>query len=126
MRRRGGYQIKAMPPKAVPEAAPMAQAKGRAKAKAKAKAKAEAGPPRDVYDDLPGDLRPLAKQMDRIEERRGRRKLVEVLERIAGAVERPAAGAGGGVPNAPRGPSALAAIQPHLARVRELREQMGR
>jgi hypothetical protein len=115
-----------MPPKAVPEAAPIAQAKGRAKAKAKPKAKAEAGPPRDVYDDLPRDLRATAKQMDRIEERRGRRKLVEVLERIAEAVERPAAGAGGGVPNAPRGPNALAAIQPHLARVRELREQMGR
>ena len=114
-----------MPPKALPQGEPIAQAKGRAKAKAKAKAKAEAGPARDVYDDLPRDLRPLAKQMDRIEERRGRRKLVEVLERIAGAVERPA-GAGGGVPNAPRGPNALAAIQPHLARVRELQAQMGR
>jgi hypothetical protein len=112
-----------MPPKAVGE--PIAQAKGRAKAKAKPKAKAEAGPPRDVYDDLPRDLRATAKQMDRIEERRGRKKLVEVLERIAEAVERPAGG-GGGVPNAPRGPNALAAIQPHIARVRELREQMGR
>ena len=115
-----------MPPTALPQAEPIAQAKGRAKAKAKAKAKAEAGPPRDVYDDLPRDLRPLAKQMDSIEERRGRRKLVEVLERIAGAVERPAAGAGAGVPNAPRAPNAVAAIRPHLARVRELQEQMGR
>ena len=115
-----------MPPKAVPEAAPIAQAKGRAKAKAKAKAKAEARPERDIYDDLPRDHRATAKQVDRIEERRGRRKLVEVLERIAGAVERPtAAGAAGdGVPNAPRAPNAVAAIQPHLARVRELQEQM--
>ena len=63
--------------------------------------------------------------MDIIEERRGGRKLVEMLERIAGAVERPA-GTGSGVPNALQGPSALAAIQPHLARVRELQAQMGR
>ena len=113
-----------MPHKAVGE--PIAQAKGRAKAKAKAKAKAEARPERDIYDDLPRDLRATAKQMDRIDERRGRRKLVEVLERIAGAMERPAAGAGAGVPNAPRAPNAVAAIQPHLARIRELQEQMPR
>ena len=112
-----------MPPKALPQAEPIAQAKGRAKAKAKPKAKAEARPPRDIYDDLPRDLRATAKQMDRIEERRGRRKLVEVLERIAGAVERPAAG-GAGVSNAPRAPNALAAVQPHLAKVRELQAQM--
>ena len=75
-------------------------------------------------DDLPRDLRATAKQIDRIEERRGRRKLVEVLERIAGAVER--SSGGGGVPNAPRAPNAVAAIQPFLARVRELQEQMPR
>ena len=88
-----------MPPKGAPAA----------KAKAKGKAQVE----KTVYDALPKDLRHTAKQMDRIDELRGKSRLVQVLERIAEAVQ-------------PRQYPQPAAMQAALARVRDLQAQMPR
>ena len=67
-----------MPPKGAPAA----------KAKAKARAQVE----KTVCDALPKDLRHTAKHMDRIDEQRGKSRLVQVLERIAEAAARGYAG----------------------------------
>ena len=80
---------------------------------AKAKAKAKAQVEKTVYDALPTDLRQTAKQMDRIDELRGKSRLVQVLERIAEAVQ-------------PRQYPQPAAMQAALARARELQAQMPR
>ena len=88
-----------MPPKGGPAA----------KAKAKAKAQVE----KTVYDALPKDLRHTAKQMDRIDELCGKSRQVQVLERIAEAMQ-------------PRQYPQPAAMQSSLDRVRELQAQMPR
>ena len=69
--------------------------------------KTQAQVEKTVYDALPKDLRHTAKQMDRIDELRGKSRLVQVLERIAEAVQ-------------PRQYPQPAAMQAGLTRVREL------
>ena len=109
-----------MPPKVVVKATPSARAKAKAKAKVDTSV-------RDVYADLPKDLRPTARAMDRIDERRGRKKVVDLLERLVQAMERPRPVQA--LERPPQQPAQssnanYAAMNAALARVRELQAQM--